>query len=82
MENKKLIQARESANEKWAPSVIPRGLPRGTFIDWEKQVAVELRNKEIVRMCLDLFETFKTHARRVKYKDMVQKYLGTVSWRW
>jgi len=54
-------------------------LPRGTFIDWEKQVAVELRNKEIVRMCLDLFETFKTHARRVEYKDMVQKYLGTVS---
>ena len=49
------------------------------FIDWEKQVAVELRNKEIVRMCLDLFETFKTHARRVEYKDMVQKYLGTVS---
>ena len=45
------------------------------FIDWEKQIAVELRNKEIVRMCLDLFETFKTHARRVEYKDMVQKYL-------
>jgi len=25
---------RESANEKWASSVILRGLPRGTFIRW------------------------------------------------
>ncbi len=46
------------------------------FIDWEKQIAIELRNKEIVGMCLDLFETFKTHARRVEYKELVKKYLN------
>lgn len=45
------------------------------FTDWEKQVSVELRNKEIVRMCLDLFETFKTHAHRIEYRDLVKKYL-------
>ncbi len=45
------------------------------FIDWEKEIVIELHNKEIYNMCSDLFETFKTHARRVEYRDVVQKYL-------
>lgn len=46
-----------------------------TFIDWEREVAIEINNDEIMRMCSDLFESFKHEAHKMDYRDLVKKYL-------
>jgi predicted transcriptional regulator len=46
------------------------------FIDWNKQIAVEVRAKEVVHMCYELFQTFKSQARHVQFQELATPYLA------
>lgn len=45
------------------------------FIDWEKQVALEVRIQQVVNICLDLFRALKTQTRHIQFRELAKKYI-------